>query len=97
MPRTIPNTEELKIKFSDLNSTKHTLEGLESKLMEFNTTYQLFRINEFKDKASALKYLLEIDGKQTLLNEVGIKEVKHFIISDENFWNCSIPKTMRVI
>jgi len=85
VPRTISNTEELKIKFSDLNSTKHTLEGLESKLMEFNTTYQLFRINEFKDKASALKYLLEIDGKQTMLNEVGIKEVKHFIISDENF------------
>ncbi len=85
VPTSIPNTEEVKIKFADHNAAKHTLEGLESKLLEFNTTYQLFRINEFKDKPSALKYLLEIDGKQTILNEAGIKEVRHFIISDENF------------
>jgi len=85
VPTSIPNPEEVKIKFSDHNSTKHTLEGLESKLLEFNTTYQLFRVNEFKLKETALKYLLEIDGKQTMLNEAGIKEVKHFIISDENF------------
>ncbi|MSQ79112.1 MAG: hypothetical protein EXR21_05465 [Flavobacteriaceae bacterium] len=78
------DVNQIKIKFSDLNMTYHTLEGLEGRLVSLNEEYQLYRISEFKEKQAAVDYVREVDEHPTLLNDMKISGPKHFAITEDN-------------
>jgi tetratricopeptide (TPR) repeat protein len=75
----------VKNSLSDLNSAKHTLEGLEGRMMLFDDAHQLYRIVEFKDKNAAVAYVKEIEGDADVQTSMNLPELIHFAITEDNF------------
>ncbi|MBI3233304.1 MAG: hypothetical protein HYZ42_04575 [Bacteroidetes bacterium] len=79
------NTEDLKNRLSDLNQLNYVFENLDVKSMFLDSTYQLIRVVEFKDKQTVKKYVDDVNTRKNMFEEMGISDYRHFGISEDNF------------
>ncbi|MBN4052124.1 hypothetical protein JYT59_00065 [Sphingobacteriaceae bacterium AH-315-L07] len=79
------NFEDIKIKFSDYNTSHHSLDELEIDNHIFNDTTRLLLVKGFQNQKEVMKYSSEMDNKKDLYKEVPDNKRWHFCIAKENY------------
>ena len=75
----------LKKEFSNYNTKYYRLNQLTTNNMLLDNTYQLIVIKKFNDTDKGLDYFHAIDNKPETFSSLSQDEMKHFIISSDNF------------